>query len=235
MSPLEAWRRGFTVTAIRLPADPDELDVVCSDAQTCTLTTKGIQFANCVFNSDHLQAMLRDALWKPGKKTLSVKVEIRYNRFSMAFIWVMDPATKVRLQVPNLDATKATLSAFQIKVAQDAQHRSQEAGHTITMAEAIKKVRDANRDLNKATTQGARRRALKVLGLNPDESLAPEERPPPAVPRVHAKSGGGDRTNSVAKKDGVAVRPQPRTARPADDDEYDFPLLTAVVRNGPPP
>ncbi|NVM89650.1 hypothetical protein FHT32_003307 [Variovorax sp. SG517] len=228
MSPYELWRSASAATSIRLPSDPDELDVICSDAVTCTLTTKGIEVDNCIFNSDHLQAILRQAPRKPNQKTVSVPVQVRLNRSLMAFIWVTDPRSGERLQVPNIDRTKAGLSAFQVKVACRLQRKARDHGQKISLSQAIKRARESARDLSQATTQGARRRMLRVTGLSLEESTTVPEAPSTRRKSVRKR---GNRGNGTSKKSTTGTLGKPINRRPASprvDD--DIPFFTTVVR-----
>jgi hypothetical protein len=228
MSPYELWRSASAATPIRLPSNPDELDVICSDAVTCTLTTKGIEVDNCIFNSAYLQAILRQAPKKPHQKTVSVPVQVRLNRSLMAFIWVMNPRSGERLQVPNIDRTKATLSAFQVQVACRLQRKARDHGQKITISQAIKRARESARDLTQATTQGARRRMLRVTGLSLEEPTSA-----PEAPSARRKSSRkqGNRANGASKKSTTGTLAGPINRRPASprvDD--DIPSFTTVVR-----
>jgi hypothetical protein len=231
MSPYELWRSASAATSIRLPSDPDELDVICSDAVTCTLTPRGIEVDNCIFNSDHLQAILRQAPKKPSHKTVSVPVKVRLNRSLMAFIWVMNPKSGERLQVPNIDRTKATLSAFQVKVASRLQRKARDHGQKITTSQAIKRARESARDLTQATTQGARRRMLRVTGLSLEEPTAASEAISATSVRRNSALKGKKRANGVNKKSTTGELAGPSYRRPANPRiEDDIPSLTTVVR-----
>ena len=229
MSPYEAWRSGAAVTPIRMPADPDELDVVCSEAVTCTLTTKGIQLENCMFNSDHLQNLLRRAPKTSGKRTVSAPVHVRVNRSLMSFIWVMDPQSKERLRVPNTDQTLATLSAYQISVVLAVRNKAREAGQRITISQAIVKARDQARDFLKASTQATKRRLLKLLALPPEASTPTPESPLPASPARRPSLRNRGVISSRQSTAGTLYEPTEHTpAKTRDEDE--LPSFRTVVR-----
>lgn len=226
MSPYELWRSASAVTPVRLPVDANELDVICSDTVNCTLTTRGIELDNCTFNSRLLQGILRQAPKGANSKTMSVPVQVRVNRSLMAFIWVTDPRTNERLQVPNIDSVKAELSAYQIKVARAMQLKGCDQGQKITIAQALKRSREVVRSLEMATTQSARRRALKLMTLPPEPRIATE-----VVIAAPPARRAGSRKHRVANRNFTegklveAVERQP--AIPQDDD---LPILTTVVR-----
>lgn len=231
MSPYELWHSASAATSIRLPSDPDELDVVCSDAVTCTLTPRGIEVDNCIFNSDHLQAILRQAPKTPKQKTVSVPVQVRLNRSLMAFIWVMNPRSGERLQVPNIDRAKAALSAFQVQVACRLQRKARDHGQKITISQAIKRACESARDLAKATTQGARRRMLRVTGLSLEEpTIAPDTLSGASGQRKSSRKRG-KRGSGASKKStiGALTGPidRPSESRRVDDD---IPSFRTVVR-----
>ncbi|MGJ7531391.1 hypothetical protein [Variovorax sp. GB1P17] len=228
MSPHELWRSASAATSIRFPTDPSELDVVCSDAVTCNLTTKGIELDNCMFNSDHLQAILRQTPREPNSKAVSMSVQVRLNRSLMAFIWVMDPRSKERLQVPNTDRVKATLSAFQVKLACALQRKAGDHGQKITISQAIKRARDSARALENAKTQSARRNVLKLMGLPDEESSATTDASSSASARRKSSSKRSTGTN---KRSTIGALPGPLERPPTrSHGEEDIPSFTTVVR-----
>jgi hypothetical protein len=203
MSPFEAWSRASTITCIRLPQDLDELDVLCCDVVSCTLTGRGIVLENCTFNTPSLQAIWRDApIQSRGRPSTqsrkrtssrisqradmpaeSMQVEVRFNRALMDGIWVLDPGTKTRLRVPNIDPVKARLSAYQIALALKIQRQASDKGQRITVGQAIERLRDAARELQFGRNLAQRRQALKVLGLSYEETPASEGFPPESSTR----------------------------------------------------
>lgn len=220
MSPYEAWSRASTMTCIRLPQDLDELDVVCCDVVFCTLTGRGIALENCTFNAPSLQAIWRNAPIQSRRQPSTqsrkgtngrinqraersadgIQVEVRFNRALMDSIWVLDPDTKTRLRVPNIDPIKARLSAYQIALALKIQRQASDRGQRITVGQAIERSRDAARELQFGRNLSQRRQALKILGLSYEETPASEELPP-------INSSGQRRGQSL----GVAEEPSPES------------------------
>ncbi|MFM9928156.1 hypothetical protein VLK31_34660 [Variovorax sp. H27-G14] len=227
MSPYELWRSASAVTPVRLPMDPNELDVVCSDSVNCTLTTRGIELDNCTFNSRLLQGILRQAPKGANPKTMSVPVQVRVNRSLMAFIWVTDPRTNERLQVPNTDSVKAELSAYQIKVARAMQLKGRDQGQTITIAQAIKRSREVVRSLEMANTQSARRRALKLMTLPPEPQIPTGAAI--AAPPARQASSRKHRAANRNFAEGHLVEDVKR--QPTIPQDEDIPILATVVRS----
>lgn len=201
MSPYDAWKQAIEASFIRLPAASDELDVVCSDSVTCTLTVKGVVLENCTFNSPHLQAILRDAPRQPTKKAgAGIPVEVHVNRTLMDAIWVRDPRTRERLRVANIDPAKACLSAYQISAAIKVQKEAEDQGKKIALGQAIQRTRDAARELQRANTQSARRRALKLMGLALDDEPSAEVVQSSRKRKVRQSSRVGNRSSVLSSR-----------------------------------
>ncbi|WP_157773827.1 hypothetical protein [Variovorax atrisoli] len=139
----------------------------------------------------------------------------------MASIWVMNPQSKERLQVPNIDPVKATLSAYQIKVAYGLQRRTREQGQKITISQAIQRARDSARDLANATTQSARRRALRLMGLSVEEPVVKAKAHLPTTVQPQTS-----RKRKVDAKHGLAEPiEQASGGSPAGDETPSFPTV----------
>lgn len=159
-SHIEAWKELYALDQVRLPADIDELAVICCESRTRTVSDIGIELENCIFNNSTLQQLRRRIA--PGGET---KVELRYNSARMDRIWVQDPVTLHRFDVLNLDPVTKDLSAHQVAVLEALRRKSQSIGTIITRAQARKQIQDTYQPLLLAKTMQERRRALKILGL----------------------------------------------------------------------
>ena len=109
MSPLKRWSDAFRLAELRLPADPDELEIICCDWDTGTVSHIGIEKANCKFNSPALQALRRR---HPGPQ--NPVATFRWNKDSMRCVWVQDDISKEWFEVPNTDPAKVKLSAAEV-------------------------------------------------------------------------------------------------------------------------
>lgn len=163
-SPIDAWNQLCLLENVRLPADIDELDVVCSESATRAVSHVGIELENCVFNNSTLQQLRRRVA--PGAKTT---VEVRYNSTRMTRIWVEDPVTHERFEVLNQDPATKDLSAYQVSMLYSVIRKAQSTGTIMTRAQARKKIEEMYRPLLLANTMRERRRALKILGLIAEE------------------------------------------------------------------
>lgn len=164
MSPLALWQQFFSLETTYLPLNPDELDEICCDSQQRTISHVGVELENCRFQSFALQEIRRLAAGPEN-----AKVQLRYNRKSMAHIWVTDPKTGDRIQVPNVDPVTAGLSAAQVAATEKFRRSHKKtSGEIIQFGEALKRLREIGQSLLRANTQGKRRQGYKLLGIAPE-------------------------------------------------------------------
>lgn len=186
-SSIDAWKERYTLEQVRLPADIDELAVICCESDTRTVSHIGIELETCTFNNSTLQQLRRRVA--PDGHT---KVQLRYNTALMDRIWVQDPVTLQRFEVLNLDPVTKDLSAKQVAALESIRRKSQSNGTVMTRAQARKRMEEIYRPLVQAKTMLERRRALKILGLIVNES-APEKsknKAPKALSNVKASGKG---------------------------------------------
>lgn len=136
-SSIDAWKERYALDKVRLPADIDELEVICCESTARTVTHIGVELENCVFNNSALQQLRRRVA--PGGVT---KVQLRYNPGRMDRIWVQDPVTLERFEVLNQDPQTKDLSVLQIAAVEAARRKSQLQGVVITRAQARKKIEE---------------------------------------------------------------------------------------------
>lgn len=160
MSPLERWKDAFTVQDLRLPLDPDELDIHCSDWDTATVSHIGIEKANCVFNNAELQA-LRRRHHGPD----SLVVQIRWNKDRMRCVWAQDAVSKEWLEVPNTDARKATLSAEQIALEKKIANLPGDLSVVVSQVRSRKARQAIANELAAASKVRTRNNAMRKLGV----------------------------------------------------------------------
>lgn len=227
-SSIDAWKERYSLEQVRLPGDIDELEVICCESDTRTVSHIGIELENCVFNNSTLQQLRRRVA--PGGKT---KVELRYNTARMNRIWVQDPVTLQRFEVLNHDPATKDLSANQVSAMEAIRNKSQSIGTVITRAQARKRMEEIYRPLVRAKTMLERRRALKILGLIVSES--PPEKPKKSAPKARPKlkTTGNDLATAVKETDGVITATgssltQLRSSPGAPPPKF------KVVRNGLP-
>lgn len=218
MSPLACWQQFFNIETTYLPVDPYELDEICCDVEMRVISHIGIELMNCVFNSHALQEIRRQA---PSVE--NVQVKIRFNRASMAHIWVTDAKTGSRLMVANIDPKKASLSAAQVAAAQKLRRSDRKTNDEfITFGEALRRMTEIGQALLRANTQTKRRQGFKLLGFDslPDaKSPRSANSAPETVIRLsdalHPSEdatlrGGGAQASKPAKKRAGTGQPEPR-------------------------
>jgi hypothetical protein len=217
-SPIDAWNERYTLDRVRLPGYIDELEVICCESDTRTVSHIGIGLENCVFNNSTLQQLRRRVA--PGGTT---KVPVRYNPARMDRIWVQDPVTLQRFEVLNHDPVTKDLSAKQVTALESIRRKSQSTGTVITRAQARKRIEEIYRPLVLAKTMLERRRALKILGLIVNESPPEKSKKttPKARPKVRNTSNGPadavQDANVVMETTDIGVAPSgssPRTSPP---------------------
>lgn len=197
-SAIEAWKARYSLERVRLPGDIDELEVICCESDTRTVSHIGIQLENCVFNNSTLQQLRRRVA--PGAQ---VKVQLRYNPARMDRIWVQDPATRQRFEVKNHDPATMDLSAKQVTAVESIRRESQATGTVITRAQARKRIEEIYRPLVHAKTMTQRRRALKLLGLTINDN--PPDKSKKTAPKARAKGNttGNDLAIAVQETNGI--------------------------------
>lgn len=225
-SSIDAWKERYSLEQVRLPGDIDELEVICCESDTRTVSHIGIDLENCVFNSSTLQQLRRRVA--PGGQT---KVQLRYNPARMDRIWVQDPVTLQRFEVMNHDPDTKDLSAKQVAALEAIRSKSQSTGTVITRAQARKRIEEIYRPLVHAKTMLERRRALKILGLIANEST-PEKskkKAPKALSKVKA-SGNGSAIPVQEKK--IVTEAADISVPPSKSTPGSSPPKFKVVRQG---
>jgi hypothetical protein len=207
-SSIDAWKERYSLEQVRLPGDIDELEVICCESDTRTVSHIGIELENCIFNNSTLQQLRQRVA--PGGQT---KVQLRYNPARMDRIWVQDPVTLQRFEVMNHDPETKDLSAKQVSALESIRRKSQSTGTVITRAQARKRIEEIYRPLVHAKTMLERRRALKILGLVFNESppekskkMAPKKRPK-VVNTSNDLPTAVQETNGVIQATGISVTP----------------------------
>lgn len=163
MNPLAVWQQFFNLESTYLPMNPDELEEVCCESETRTISHIGIELDNCRFQSSALNEIFRAAPLADN-----VVVKLRYNRSLMSHIWVTHPRTGERIRVPNVDPQTAGLNAKQVSAAEKIRRGHQKTtGELIAFSEALRRLREIGQALLRANTQAKRRKGYKLLGITP--------------------------------------------------------------------
>src|SRR5204863_4503609 len=107
---LEVWQESAAEFPPALPASPDELVILLSKSTERSLSVRGIELAGMFYLSDELAA-LRAAL---AAANLSAdRLSVRYNPWDLGSVWVLNPVTKIYLQVPAVDPALRGLTSYQ--------------------------------------------------------------------------------------------------------------------------
>ena len=253
MSPLTLWQQFFSLETTYLPLNPDELDEICCDSQQRTISHVGIELDNCRFQSFALQEIRRMAAGPEN-----AKVQLRYNRKSMAHIWVTDPKTGDRIQVPNVDPVTAGLSAAQVAATEKLRRdHKKTSGEIIQFGEALKRLREIGQSLLRANTQGKRRQGYKLLGIIPEaeqpqasqdsltkttaaalprKNLRKKKTAPPALRRAPTVSAEQPAVDASAPTPARVFQPVPAATAPCDNivstpvQKFAVPMFNVVKR-----
>jgi len=228
-TPREYWDARFNMADVELPASVDQLDIICSETESRKLAGHGIEIANCKFNSFHLQKLRRELAL-----TDVADVQVKYNPSCLSHVWVRDPRTDERLEVPNIDPDKKDLSASQVALIEKFR-RAQSDEDLITIKEARRRIAEIYMPLLQARTQRQRRNAFKILGLQTDGTLS--DAIPPSKPKTRAAKPASSTKKSAQIVEVRQPRPSsnpstPVRARPSIDTDVMDDIPTFSVRHG---
>ena len=164
-SPAQAWEDRRGLLQIDLPADPDELDMLCSTVERRPVWHYGIELANVRFNSGDLQEIRRALEYSDP-----ISVRVRWKHTSLRHCFIEDPRDKKWLVVPNPDAETADLSQGQLAMIKKMQRLRSTPEKKLRIAEAKALIRQQAASLLKANTMRERRRGLQMLGFYDGDS-----------------------------------------------------------------
>lgn len=184
MTPREAWNLGFSLDRIRMPLLLHELSIACMDQCQRRVSHVGIELLNCRFNSDALQSVRRQApIGSNAGNPCNPLVEVRFNRGSMASIWVKVPSSTEYVKVPNIDTERAGMSAHQVHVLV-VEQRKERPGTAVVIKDGRSRLMKIADPLLHGRTLSERRRGRKLLGLKEQD---PNDDAKRLVPAKRAK------------------------------------------------
>ena len=194
-SPVERWNQLASPDRLELPVDPDELEIICSDADVRVISHEGIQWRGTMFQSHALQQLRRKLPEACGSK-----VTVRCNGH-MARIWVRDPADGSHLEVLNTDPDTKDLTVQQILDLDAVRGKAGTPGR-LTAAQGRKRMKDYARQLQDCKTRKAKKALLRLLNLTaiPETQATPDEASLKSSSTPSAPSGGGGGRSSHRRK-----------------------------------
>lgn len=188
-SPVERWNQLASPDRLELPVDPDELEIICSDADERVISHEGIQWRGTMFQSPALQQLRRRLPQACGSK-----VTVRCNSH-MARIWVRDPADGSHLEVLNTDPDTKDLTVQQVLDLDAVRGKAGTPGR-LTAAEGRKRMKDYVQQLQDCKNKKAKRALLRLLNIvpaGPGQTAADEQSPNPGSTPSGTSGGGGGR------------------------------------------
>jgi len=190
-SPVERWNQLASPDRLELPVDPDELEIICSDADERVISHEGIQWRGTMFQSHALQQLRRKLPEACGSR-----VTVRCNGH-MARIWVRDPIDGSHLEVLNTDPDTKDLTVQQI-LDLDAVRGKVGTPGRLTAAQGRKRMKDYARQLQDCKTRKAKNALLRLLNLTAmsETQATPDETSlkPRSTPSTASAGDGGPNT-----------------------------------------
>lgn len=164
----ETWKELTEHSPVRLPSNPELLELACTLPITRKLQAYGVEVCYLrTFNNAELGRLMRKY-----QHTGTLEVEVRYKPHLLDKVWVKDPDTQAWLVVENYDSETRNSTEWreqqihhQIRLAQS------ERSEVIGRAQAKAKLREIGASMMAAKTMAKRRHALKLLGLVPHVDL----------------------------------------------------------------
>jgi hypothetical protein len=171
------------------------LVVLLSKSTERSLSVRGIELAGMFYLSDELAALRAEL----AANNLSAdRLSVRYNPWDLGWVWVLNPVTRIHLQVPAVDPALRGLTSYQWRVLRRAvRDRFDAPDHVLSLAAARNAIRDV---VDGAVQKPSRRRRVRAArysgdfqGISgaalPDSGSSPsEEGETNPVPATESKS-----------------------------------------------
>jgi putative transposase len=203
----ETWKELTEHSPVRLPSNPELLELACTLPITRKLQVYGVEVCYLrTFNNAELGRLIRKY-----QHAGTLEVEVRYKPHLLDKVWVKDPDTKSWLVVENYDSETCNSTEWreqqiyhQIRLAQS------EGNLVIGRAQAKAKLRDMGASMMAAKTMAKRRHALKLLGLVPHVDLIDTSLPAEVIDVVAVEATPKKRQRPKPTK-----KPMVRSSNPA--------------------
>jgi putative transposase len=218
----ETWKELTEHSPVRLPSNPELLELACTLPITRKLQAYGVEVCYLrTFNNAELERLMRKY-----QHAGTVEVEVRYKPHLLDKVWVKDPDTQAWLVVENYDSETRNSTEWreqqihrQIRIAQS------DSNQIIGRAQAKAKLREIGTSMMAAKTMAKRRHALKLLGLVPHVDLIDTTVPAEVIDVVAVEATPKKRQRPKPTKKTVVRTPNPSApalaiASPAASFDY---------------
>ena len=160
---LEMWQESAAEFPPALPASPDELVVLLSKSTERSLSVRGIELAGMFYLSDELAALRAEL----AANNLSAdRLSVRYNPWDLGSVWILNPVTRIYLQVPAVDPALRGLTSYQWRVLRRAvRERFDAPDHVLSLAAARNAIQDV---VDGAVQKPSRRRRVRAARYSGD-------------------------------------------------------------------
>jgi len=167
----DTWKELTEHSPVRLPSNPELLELACTIPITRKLQAYGIEVCYLrTFNNVELGRLVRKY-----QHAGTLEVEVRYKPHLLDKVWVKDPDTQAWFVVENYDSeTRDSTEWREQQIHRQIRLAQSENNQVINRAQAKAKLRDIGTSMMAAKSMGKRRNALKLLGLVPHADLIGE-------------------------------------------------------------
>lgn len=205
-APLAVWNESAKANPPQLKMNAADVDIEFCEVTESRLQRYGIDLNTFVYRSERLLTMGR---MLPEKS----KVNVKWPRHDVGYIWVWDVTAQEYFRVENKDTEYAGLTLDQAKAVQAAKSKN-DPDNTMAMAEANAVIRDQIEEAAKSKKLSVRRKGSKL-----DNQTSKDHREPPAA------------SASPVPKMSDEAAPEARSVASSSDDLDDIEIdLPAVVK-----
>ncbi|MFV1852158.1 MAG: Mu transposase C-terminal domain-containing protein [Thalassospira sp.] len=95
--PIRKWERGTNTHPVRLLSNPEDLEILTSCVETCTLSRTGVTLLNLQFQSDAIQLLYRRLMSGRMRLPKNPKVKVKFDPENLLTVYVEDPENRVFL------------------------------------------------------------------------------------------------------------------------------------------
>jgi putative transposase len=218
----ETWNELTAHNPVRLPPNPELLELACTIPITRKLQAYGVEVSYLrTFNNAELGRLMRKY-----QHASTLEVEVRYKPHLLDKVWVKDPDTQAWFVVENYDSeTRNSTEWHEQQVHRQIRLAQSEEKQVIGRAEAKAKLRAIGESMMAAKSMAKRRNALKLLGLTPKVDLLSTPLPvevieAKTVAPVPAKRPRQKPSEKPAARSSTRVTPKALPSYPASSFDY---------------
>lgn len=164
----DTWKELTEHSPVRLPSNPELLELACTLPITRKLQAYGVEVCYLrTFNNAELGRLMRKY-----QHAGTMEVEVRYKPHLLDKVWVKNPDTQAWLVVENYDSeTRNSTEWREQQIHHHIRLAQTERSEAIGRAQAKAKLREIGASMMAEKTMAKRRHALKLLGLLPHVDL----------------------------------------------------------------